>query len=64
MRLYAKNLVIATIASEVIGAEVEEDRITWRKGCSRDGMSKLLMSGKNQFSARIETYWESNLCIL
>jgi hypothetical protein len=31
-------------ASEVIGADVEEERITWRKGCSIEGVSKVLMS--------------------
>ena len=44
MRLYAKNFVIATSAREVMGAEVEDDRITCRKGCRRDGISKLLIS--------------------
>lgn len=32
IRPYAKNLVMDTNASEVIGAEVDEERITWRKG--------------------------------
>lgn len=31
--LYARNLVMAIRAREVIGAEVEEERITWRNGC-------------------------------
>ena len=44
MRLYAKNFVIATIAREVIEAEVEDERMTWRKGWSKDGMSKLRIS--------------------
>ena len=44
IRLYAKNFVIATIASDVMGADVEDDRMTCRKGCSKDGISKLLMS--------------------
>ena len=44
MRLYAKNFVMATIASEVIGADVEDDRMTCRNGCSREGISKLLIS--------------------
>ena len=47
MRLYAKNFVIATIAREVMEAEVEDERITCRKGCSNAGMSKLRISGKN-----------------
>jgi hypothetical protein len=32
MMPYERNLVMAMRASEVIGADVEEDRITWRKG--------------------------------
>lgn len=44
IKLYAKNLVIATRASEVIGAEVDEERMTCKKGCSSDGISKLLIS--------------------
>ena len=36
--------MIATRAREVIGAEVEEERMTWRKGWSKDGISKVLMS--------------------
>lgn len=36
--------MIATRASEVMGAEVEEERMTWRKGWSRDGISKFLIS--------------------
>lgn len=47
IRLYAKNFVIATIAREVMEAEVEDERITCRKGCSKAGMSKLRISGKN-----------------
>jgi hypothetical protein len=32
MILYARNFVIAMRASEVIGAEVDEERITCKKG--------------------------------
>ncbi len=39
---------MATKAREVMGAEVEEERITWRNGWSKDGISKLLISAKNQ----------------
>jgi hypothetical protein len=42
---YDRNLVIAMRASEVMGAEVEEERMTCRKGCSIDGVSKVRMSG-------------------
>ena len=35
---------MAMRASEVIGADVEEERMTWRKGCSIDGVSKVLIS--------------------
>lgn len=44
MRLYAKNLVMATIASDVIGADVEDERMTCRNGCSKEGISKSLIS--------------------
>lgn len=36
--------MIATSASEVIGADVAEACITWRKGCSKDGVSKECIS--------------------
>lgn len=39
MILYARNFVIAINARDVIGADVEEDRMTWRNGWSRDGVS-------------------------
>lgn len=32
MRLYVKNFVIATSARDVIEADVEDERMTWRKG--------------------------------
>ena len=44
MTLYERNLVMAMRASEVIGAEVDEERMTCRKGWSIDGVSKVLMS--------------------
>jgi hypothetical protein len=44
MRLYEKNLVIATRAREVMGADVAEAWITCRKGCSKDGVSNLCIS--------------------
>lgn len=42
--LYDKNFVIAMSASDVIGAEVDEERMTWRNGCSIEGVSNFLMS--------------------
>lgn len=36
--------MIETRAREVIGAEVDDDRMTWRKGCNKDGISKNRMS--------------------
>ena len=44
MMLYERNLVMALSASEVIEAEVEEERMTWRKGWRSDGVSKDRMS--------------------
>jgi hypothetical protein len=44
MTLYDRNLVMAIRASEVIGADVEDDRITCRKGWSIEGVSNVLMS--------------------
>jgi hypothetical protein len=44
MTLYDRNLVMAMRASEVMGAEVEEERMTCRKGWSIAGVSKVLMS--------------------
>ena len=44
MILYDRNLVIAIRAREVMGAEVDEERITWRNGCSIEGVWKVLMS--------------------
>ena len=35
---------MAMRARDVIGAEVDDERMTWRKGCSIDGVSKVLMS--------------------
>ena len=45
MMPYDRNLVIAMRASEVMGAEVEEERMTCRKGWSMEGVSKVRMSG-------------------
>lgn len=45
MMPYDRNLVIAMRASEVIGAEVEEERMTCKKGWSMEGVSKVRMSG-------------------
>ena len=39
MRLYEKNFVIATRASEVIGAEVAEACMTCKNGCNNEGVS-------------------------
>lgn len=36
---------MAMSASEVMGADVDEERMTWRKGCSIEGVSKALISG-------------------
>lgn len=47
MTLYERNLVIAMSASEVMGADVEEERMTWRNGWSIEGVSKVLMSTKH-----------------
>lgn len=44
MRLYAKNFVMAMRARDVIGAEVDDERITWRNGCNNDGISKERIS--------------------
>jgi hypothetical protein len=44
MTLYDRNFVIAMRASEVMGAEVDEERMTCRKGWSIEGVSKVLMS--------------------
>jgi hypothetical protein len=38
--------VMATRAREVIGAEVADARITWRKGCNNEGVSNWWMSGR------------------
>lgn len=38
--------MIATRARDVIGAEVAEACITWRKGCSNEGASNACMSFK------------------
>lgn len=44
MSLYAKNLVMEIRARDVMGADVEDDRMTCRKGCRREGVSKVLIS--------------------
>jgi len=44
MSLYAKNLVMEIRARDVIGADVEDDRMTCRKGCKREGVSKVPIS--------------------
>lgn len=41
---YAKNFVTAIRASEVIGPDVDEDRITCKKGCRSEGVSNFLIS--------------------
>jgi hypothetical protein len=46
MRLYEKNFVMAARAREVIGAEVAEARMTWRKGCNNEGVSNFRMSDR------------------
>jgi hypothetical protein len=35
---------MAMRARDVIGAEVDDERMTWRNGCSIDGVSKILTS--------------------
>jgi hypothetical protein len=35
-------------ASDVMEAEVEDDRMTWRKGCSKAGVSNVVMSVLSQ----------------
>lgn len=42
--LYDRNLVRAIRAKDVMGAEVEEERMTRRNGCSNSGVSKVRMS--------------------
>lgn len=42
----------ATRAREVIGPEMEEERMTWRKGWRRDGVSKVVISGFCQWGLR------------
>jgi hypothetical protein len=44
MTRYERNLVMAMRASDVIGAEVDEERMTCRKGWSIEGVSKVRMS--------------------
>lgn len=44
MTLYERNLVMAMRASDVMGAEVDEERMTCRKGWSIEGVSKVRMS--------------------
>lgn len=44
MTLYDRNFVMAMSASEVMGADVDEERMTWRNGWSIEGVSKVLMS--------------------
>jgi hypothetical protein len=44
MTLYDRNFVMAMSAREVMGADVDEERMTWRKGWSIEGVSKVLMS--------------------
>ena len=43
---------MATIASDVIEAEVEDERITCKKGCRREGVSKTLLSMKIQHESQ------------
>lgn len=47
IKLYERNFVIATRASEVIGPDIEEDRITCRNGCKREGVSKVVISANS-----------------
>ena len=42
---YEKNLVIAMRAREVMGAEVDEERMTCRKGCNIEAASTVCISG-------------------
>jgi hypothetical protein len=53
MTRYDRNLVMAMRASEVMGAEVEEERMTCRKGWSIEGVSKVRMSVQYQHSSPI-----------
>ena len=42
--LYARNFVMAMSAKDVIGAEVDDDRMTCKKGCNSAVVSKALIS--------------------
>jgi hypothetical protein len=53
---YERNLVMAIRARDVIEAEVEDDLMTWRKGCSRAGVSKVLMSGGGIHQLRLSMF--------
>jgi hypothetical protein len=44
MTLYDRNLVTAMSARDVIDADVEDDRMTWRNGWSSAGVSNVLIS--------------------
>jgi hypothetical protein len=44
MTRYERNFVMAMRASDVIGADVDDDRMTCRKGWSIEGVSKVRMS--------------------
>ena len=59
---YDRNLVMAMRASEVIGADVEEERMTWRKGCSIDGVSKVLISDTALAWLRSTSRHSTRLC--
>lgn len=45
---------MARMAREVIDADVDDDRITWRKGWSNDGVSNVLIS---ELSQQDDTSW-------
>jgi hypothetical protein len=41
---------MATRANDVIGADVADAWITWRKGCRSEGASKVRMSASRQLN--------------
>ena len=54
--------MIETIAREVIGADVDDERITCRKGCSKEGMSKLLISREDEHLLMVVACHWTDLC--
>ncbi len=48
------------MAKEVMVAEVEEERMTWRKGCSREGVSNVRISNKESEGKKIWPKFEDS----